>query len=72
MEQLLFNDLIQSLNEAVLYSKGDKTKGRSMILEIPDNEAEIDQLILQQLSGLSIENKVKIIRYANDLVQASQ
>ena len=71
MEQALFSDLVQSLNEAVSYADGDKSKGRSVIIDIPDNEAEMDQLIFRQLIGLSIENKVKIIKYASELAQAS-
>jgi len=71
MEQALFNELIQSLNEAVSYANGDKTKGRSVIIDIPDNEAEMDQLIFKQLTGLSVENKVKVIKYASELAQAS-
>ena len=71
MEQILFNDLVESLNEAVSYANGDESKGRSVIIDIPDNEAEMNQLIFQQLTGLSIENKVKVIQYASELAQAS-
>jgi len=71
MEQVLFDDLIQSLNEAVLYANGDKEQGRSVIINIPDDEVEMDQLIFQQLEKLSVENKVKVIRYANDLLRTT-
>ena len=71
MEENLFNDLIQSLNEAAAYAKGDKTKGRSMIVSISDEEVELDQMIFQQLEKLSIENKEKVIKYANELLQAT-
>jgi len=71
MEKTLFDDLIQSLNEAVSYASGDTSKGRSKTIVAPDDEAEIDQVIFQQLTKLSVENKVKVIRYANDLMQAS-
>lgn len=71
MEQALFNDLIQSLNEAVSYANGDTTQGRSVIINVPKDEVELDQMIFQQLVRLSPENKVKVIRYVNDLVQAS-
>jgi len=71
MEQVLFEDLVESLNEAVLYAKGDETQGRSVVINIPYDEVEIDQLIYTQLINLSVENKVKVIRYANDLMQAS-
>ena len=71
MEKVLFDDLIQSLDEAVSYSKGDITKGRSKTVTIPDDEVEMDQLIFQQLVKLSIENKVKVIRYASDLLKTT-
>jgi len=71
MEQVLFDDLIQSLNEAVAFANGDKSKGRSVTVSVPDDEVEIDQLIFQQLVKLSVENKVKVIRYANDLLRTS-
>jgi len=71
MEKVLFDDLIQSLNEAVSYEQGDKTQGRSVINTIPDDELEMDQLIFQQLVKLSTENKAKVIRFANELIQAS-
>ena len=44
MEQELFDDLILSINEAVEYAKGDKTKGRSMIVAISDKEIEMEQM----------------------------
>ena len=71
MEKGLFDELIQSLNEAVSYASGDTSKGRSKIVTIADDELEIDKIIFQQLSKLSTENKVKIIKYANDLIQTS-
>jgi len=71
MEQSLYNDLIQSLNEAVAYANGDETQGRKTTIIIPDDEAEMDQMIFQQLVALSTENKEKVIRYANELAQAS-
>ena len=40
MEKELFDDLIQSLGEAVSYAKGDKSQGRSMIVSIPDETLE--------------------------------
>ena len=71
MEKELFSDLIQSLNEAVEHAHGDQIKGRSVIVTIPDNEVEMDQVILHQLGRLSMENKEKIIQYANELLRVS-
>ena len=71
MEQELFTDLIQSLNEAVEYAKGDKAKGRSVSITLSDEEISIYQMILRQLGKLSVENRMKVVRYADELLQAS-
>jgi len=71
MEQVLFDDLLQSLNEAVSYANGDKTQGRSVSVITSYDEGEIDKMIYEQLVRLSTENKVKVIKYANDLQQTS-
>ena len=71
MEQELFADLIQSLNEAVEYAKGDKTKGRSKRVTLSDEEVGIYQVVLRQLGKLSVENRMKVVRYAEKLLQAS-
>ena len=71
MEKVLFDDLIQSLNEAVSYANGDTSKGRSKIVTVTDDEIEMNRVLYQQLTKLSTENKAKLIRYANDLIQAS-
>ena len=41
MEKELFDDFVQSLNEAIDYAKGDKTKVRSMMVVLPTDEAVI-------------------------------
>ena len=69
MEQELFDDLVQSLNEAVDYSRGDKSKGRSVVLSIPDEEVE--EVFYQNFSKLSDPNKQKAMQYVNDLLNAS-
>ena len=40
MEEELFDDLIQSLSEAVSYAQGDNTAGRSMIVSTIGLESE--------------------------------
>ena len=35
MDQDLFDDLVKSLEQAAAYAKGDKTKGRTTIAEVP-------------------------------------
>jgi len=71
MEKELFSDLIHSLNEAVEYAQGNETNGRSVIVTMPDDEIEMNQMILHQLGRLSIENKEKVIQYANELLRVS-
>ena len=71
MEQGLFNDMLQSLEEAVAYAEGDKTKGRSMVVTISDEEIELEQVIFQKIKKLSVPNKKKAIEYVDDLLQAS-
>ena len=71
MDNDLFADLLVSLNEAVEYAKGKKTTGRSMHITLSDEEIGMNQIVLQQLGKLSVENKKKVIQYANDLLQAS-
>jgi len=36
MDKEVFNDTLQGLQDALEYTKGDKTKGRSKIVSIPD------------------------------------
>ena len=71
MEKELFDDFVQSLNEAIDYAKGDKTKARSMIVTMPTDEAEINQLLFQKIAGLSVPNKHRAIQYVDELLQAS-
>jgi len=71
MEKELFNDMIQSLNEAVSAASGDTSKGRSKIISVPDDTIDLDSIIFQQLVTLSYENKVKVIKFANELMQSS-
>ncbi len=69
METELFNDLIQSLNEAVAYSQGDKAKGRSMIVTAPDDDIEANQQFFQQFIELSDLNRRKVIKYTEELLR---
>ena len=48
-----------------------KAKGRSVVLTIPDDEIEMDQLIFQKVVELSMPNKEKVIQYVDELLQAS-
>jgi hypothetical protein len=69
MDDELYNDLMQSLNEALAYERGDITKGRSVIVSIPDEEIEANQAFFQQFSRLSEPNRRKVIQYTEELLQ---
>ena len=64
------DDTLQGLKEALEYVKGDKSKGRSMIVEIPDNEIEADQLFFQNFLKLSDSKKEHARRYVDELLRA--
>ena len=71
MEDKLFNDMILSLNEAVEYAKGDKTKGRSTIVTISDEEIEMEQVIFHKIRKLSKQDKQRAMQYVDELSQAT-
>ena len=56
-------DTLQGLREALDYVKGDKTKGRSVIVEVSDDEIEFYNMYKK----LSEKNKEKAKSYINDL-----
>ena len=68
MDKELFDDLIQSCNEILEYQKGN-IKLKTTRIEISDDEVE--KIIVQQLGKLSQENKLKVMQYTNELLQAS-
>ena len=68
MEKELFNDLVAACNEIIEHQRGN-IKLNSYFATIPDDELELEQIISVQLSKLSKENKQKIMRYANELLQ---
>ena len=70
MEVELFDDLTQSLNEALEYAKGDKTKGRSRYVEMSDNEMEKRKLLWYKIYSLSDSNLQRVDRYVDELLQA--
>jgi len=64
-------DTLQSLKEALEYVKGDKSKGRSMIVEMPDDEVDASYLIYQKIAKMSELNRQRVARYVDGLMQAS-
>jgi len=71
MEESLFNDLMESLNQALEYERGNKSKCRSTIVTISDEEIEAHQMFLQSFHRLSAANKSKVVSYTNELLQAA-
>jgi len=71
MEKQLFDDLVKSLNEAIDYTKGDKSKARSVIVSAPLENTEVDQILFQKITGLSGPNKQRAIQFVDELLQAS-
>ena len=70
MEKKLFDDLIVSLNQAIEYSKGDMSKGRSVFLELSEDEIEAHQLFLQKFDRLPLKEKEKAMHYVDQLLHA--
>ncbi|MCL1882780.1 MAG: hypothetical protein FWF81_03395 [Defluviitaleaceae bacterium] len=70
MENEMFDDLISSLNQALDYAKGDKTKGRSMITDMSEEEIERRQLFFKKFESLSEPKKQRAILYVDELLQA--
>ena len=66
----MFDDLILSLNQALDYAKGDKTKARSVIVEMPDNEIERNQLFWRKFESLPEPKKQRAISYVDELLRA--
>ena len=71
MDMDLFDDFIQSLSEAVSYAKGDKTKGRSMIIDIPNDELEAEHIFFDNFARLPDSSKQKAMQYVNELLHAA-
>jgi len=67
MERELFDELITSVNEAIEYERGDRSKGRTMRVTIPDDEIEFYSMYKK----LSETNKTKAMAYVNELLNAS-
>ena len=60
------NDTLQGLREICDYVKGDKTKARSMTVEVPEEEIEFYRVYRQ----LSEESKHKTLEFAHGLLRA--
>ncbi|MCL2189703.1 MAG: hypothetical protein FWC16_12070 [Defluviitaleaceae bacterium] len=70
MENELFDDLMQSLDEALAYTQGDKTKGRSQFVSVSDNELAQRQLLWQKIDRLPKARLQLVDRYVDTLIEA--
>ena len=70
MDKDLFDDLIASCNEVLLYQKGE-LQLKTTTLEIPDDEVETSQLLYQKIERLPEPYKQKALQYVDGLLQAS-
>jgi len=70
MDKDLFNELIESCKEAIEYQKGN-LQLKTTVMEIPDNELDMEQLLYNKASKLSAPDKQRLIMYADELLQAS-
>ena len=70
MDKKLFDDLIASCNEVLLYQKGE-LQLKTTTLEIPDEEIEASHLLYQKIKQLPEPYKQKVISYVDELLQAS-
>jgi len=61
------DDTLLGLQQALDYFRGDKTKARSMIVEVPDDEIRFYGIY----GKLSEQNKRKAMQYVTDLAMAA-
>ena len=64
-------DTLLGLQQALDYFKGDKSKARSMIVEIPDDEVEFNQVLFYKVGGLSKLDKQRTMEFVDDLAMAA-
>jgi len=63
----LFDSIKQGLNEAIEYERGDKSKGRSDVISVSDDELKFYSMY----GKLSDTNKNKAMNYVSELLQAA-
>ena len=62
------DDTLLGLQQALDYVNGDKTKARSMIIELPDEDIEANQLIYRKIARLSGNKKQQALQYLDNLL----
>jgi len=64
-------DTLQGLKEALEYVRGDSTKARSMVVSLPEETGDTNQLLFKKIASLSESNRQRAIEYVDELLQAS-
>ena len=60
-------DTLLGLQQALDYVSGDKKKARSMLVELPDDDIESNQIIYRKIAGLSDSKKQLALQYLEQL-----
>ena len=64
----IHEDTLLGLQQALDYVNGDKTKARSMLVELPDEDIESSQIIYRKIASLSGNKKQQALQYLDELV----
>ena len=62
------DDTLLGLQQALDYVNGNKTKARSIYVELPDEDIEAYQIIYRKIAGLSGSKKQQALQYLDTLV----
>ena len=62
---------MQGLQEALAYVKGDKSKGRSFFVDLPDEEVEQAQILWRKILSLPDGNRQQAVGYIDGLLQVA-
>ena len=64
-------DTLQGLQEVLEYARGDKTKGRSMLVTVPDDTNDKSNLLYAKIVKLSEDNQQRVSNYVDELLAVS-
>ena len=71
MEKELFDNLMESVQQAIDYARGDTTKARSVFVEISDEEADTSYLIYEKIVRMSESNRQRVAGYVDCLLESA-
>ena len=64
----IHEDTLLGLQQALDFVNGDKTKVRSMLVDLPDEDIESNQIIYRKIASLSGNKKQQVLQYLDELV----